>query len=191
MGDEKGLTAESDGGHHPLLRRRTIGYLALALSLAITISIIALGPRLNRLSGYGYAAVFVLGLLGNATVILPVPSLVGLAFAAAQGLNPVLLGLISGPGEALGEFTGYLVGYGGQAIVENRRLDRWIEKSVRHRTDLMIFLLAAIPNPLFDLAGMAAGALRFPPWRFFLLCWLGKTCKALAIALIVAFAGRG
>jgi len=165
---------------------RAIGILALGLSLAITISIFALGPRLKELAGYGYAAVFILGLLGNATVIIPVPSLVGVGAAAAYGLNPLLLGLASAPGEALGELTGYLAGYGGRAAMEeqlSRRFGRQVESWMRRRGDLVIFLLAAIPNPLFDLAGMTAGVLRFPVWRFLLFCGLGKMCKAWGIAL--------
>ncbi|RLC74997.1 MAG: hypothetical protein DRI61_15635, partial [Chloroflexi bacterium] len=50
---------------------------------------------------------------------------------------------------------------------------------------LVIFILSVIPNPFFDLAGMAAGVSRFPLWRFLLACWLGKTVKTTA----VAFAG--
>jgi uncharacterized membrane protein YdjX (TVP38/TMEM64 family) len=49
--------------------------------------------------------------------------------------------------------------------------------------DLTIFLLALIPNPLFDIAGMVAGALKMPMWRFLLWVWLGKCIKMLAFAL--------
>jgi membrane protein DedA with SNARE-associated domain len=42
-----------------------------------------------------------------------------------------------------------------------------------------------VPNPFFDLAGIAAGSLRYPVWRFLLFCWLGKTIKTT----LVAFAG--
>jgi membrane protein DedA with SNARE-associated domain len=33
------------------------------------------------------------------------------------------------------------------------------------------------------LAGIAAGALHYPVWRFLLVCFLGKTVKGLALAL--------
>jgi len=36
---------------------------------------------------------------------------------------------------------------------------------------------------VFDLAGIAAGALRFPLWKFILLCWLGRTILYIFIAL--------
>jgi uncharacterized membrane protein YdjX (TVP38/TMEM64 family) len=47
------------------------------------------------------------------------------------------------------------------------------------------FILAAIPNPLFDVAGIAAGVVRFPIWKFLLSAWAGKTLKA------ILFAGAG
>ncbi|PIZ25416.1 MAG: DedA family protein, partial [Chloroflexi bacterium CG_4_10_14_0_8_um_filter_57_5] len=35
---------------------------------------------------------------------------------------------------------------------------------------LVIAALAFIPNPLFDLAGMASGALKIPLWKFLIAC---------------------
>ncbi|HQF63663.1 MAG TPA: hypothetical protein PLT26_14275, partial [Anaerolineaceae bacterium] len=43
--------------------------------------------------------------------------------------------------------------------------------------------IAFIPNPLFDAAGMIAGALKMPLWRFLIYCWIGKCLKMLAFAL--------
>jgi len=36
---------------------------------------------------------------------------------------------------------------------------------------------------IFDLAGIAAGALRMPVWRFLVWCWLGKVLRMMGIAL--------
>jgi uncharacterized membrane protein YdjX (TVP38/TMEM64 family) len=47
----------------------------------------------------------------------------------------------------------------------------------------VILALSVIPNPLFDLAGIAAGALKIPLYQFLLVCWLGKTVKTTAFAL--------
>ncbi|MGD9001150.1 MAG: VTT domain-containing protein, partial [Anaerolineae bacterium] len=46
-----------------------------------------------------------------------------------------------------------------------------------------IFLLALLPNPLFDVAGMAAGALRLPVWKFLLSCAAGKVIKNILFAV--------
>jgi uncharacterized membrane protein YdjX (TVP38/TMEM64 family) len=48
--------------------------------------------------------------------------------------------------------------------------------------DLTLFLLALIPNPVFDMASIVGGLSGFPIWRFFVATWAGKTLKAMAFA---------
>ena len=155
--------------------------LALAVSVAATAVVLLYRDRLAQAGAYGYLGVFVVSLVGNATVIFPVPSLVAV-FAGGTALNPLLVGLVAGVAEPLGELTGYLAGYGGSPVIENREMYGRLVGWMRRHGYLTIFVLSAIPNPLFDLAGIAAGALRFPIWRFLLACWMGKTIKATLIA---------
>jgi membrane protein YqaA with SNARE-associated domain len=158
--------------------------LAILFSLCIILLIARFQDRVESLKGYGYLGAFVIGFLGNATVILPAPSL---AFTAALGgvLNPVLVGLAAGAGEALGEMTGYLAGISGQAIIENRTRYESMRRYMDRYGGGVFFVLAAIPNPLFDIAGIAAGVVRYPLWKFLLSAWAGKTLKA------IFFAGAG
>ena len=51
-----------------------------------------------------------------------------------------------------------------------------------HHGGLVLFILSVVPNPFFDAAGIAAGALRYPVWRFLGLVWMGKTLKYLGTA---------
>jgi len=159
---------------------------ALVLSVAITVVVFRLGDRLADLQGLGYLGVFVIAVLANATVILPVPG-IAVVFAGGGVLNPLLVGLIAGVGEPLGELTGYLAGYGGSAVAENRELYERIRRWMERRGFMTLLVLSAIPNPLFDLAGMAAGMLRYPVFKFLLACWIGKTFKALVIAYLGSF----
>jgi uncharacterized membrane protein YdjX (TVP38/TMEM64 family) len=46
---------------------------------------------------------------------------------------------------------------------------------------LTIFIMSVVPF-VFDLAGIAAGALRFPIWKFFLATWVGRTILYIGIA---------
>ena len=158
--------------------------LVIFVVLGISVAIFALREQLVQLAALGYAGVFLISLLGNATIILPAPSL-ALVFAMGGVLNPLLVGLVAGVGEALGELTGYAAGFAGRAVIEDyqtyQRLVGWMER----RGGITVFVLSAIPNPFFDLAGIAAGTLKYPVWRFLLFCWLGKTLKTT----LVAFAG--
>ena len=154
----------------------------ILLSAAITLSILKWHGRIQALRQYGYLGVFLISLMGNATIILPAPSLAAV-FAIGAVLNPVWVGLAAGIGEALGELTGFLAGYGGRAVVEDRAAFQRLECWVRRYGLWVIFVLSVIPNPFFDLAGIAAGMLRFPLWQFLLSCWAGKTLKTMAFAL--------
>ena len=51
---------------------------------------------------------------------------------------------------------------------------------------MTIFVFSLVPF-FFDLAGIAAGALRFPFWKFLLVCWLGRTILYIGIALAGAW----
>ena len=161
---------------------------AFGFSIAITAAIVVFRGQLLRLGNLGYLGVFLVAVLGNATVILPVPSL-AITFGGGTFLNPWLVGLVAGVGEPLGELTGYMAGYGGSAIIEDRKRFEQLKDWMQRRGFLTLFVLAAIPNPLFDLAGITAGMLHFPVSRFLLACWLGKTCKALIVAILGSLFG--
>ena len=157
--------------------------VALLFSLGITALIFCYRDRIAQFSAYGYLGLFVISVIGNATVLLPVPSLAA-TFVAGGLFHPVLAGVVSGAGMAIGELSGYLAGYGGTAIVETKdhqifqRLQRWMQ---RHGF-LTIFILSVIPNPIFDLAGVAAGMSHYPIGHFLTACFLGKTVKGILFA---------
>jgi membrane protein YqaA with SNARE-associated domain len=157
----------------------------IALSLAISVLIVLCRDRLAQFAGYGYPSVFVVSFLGNATIFMPAPSL-AFVFAMGSVLNPLWVGLVAGAGEALGELTGYLAGYGGQPVVERYDVYQRLRGYMERYGLIVIFVLSAVPNPFFDLAGLAAGALRVPVWQFLLVCWLGKTLKCIFFAFLGA-----
>jgi membrane protein YqaA with SNARE-associated domain len=140
-----------------------------------------LRDRFVALAGVGYVGIFLVSLLGNATIILPAPSL-ALVFAMGAALPPLLVGLAAGAGEALGELTGYAAGFAGRVVIEDHQTYQRLAAWMQRRGGITIFVLSAIPNPFFDLAGIAAGTLRYPLWRFLLFCWLGKTLKTTFVA---------
>jgi len=166
----------------PPRRLRIVQVLTVLAILAALGATIYFRDRLQELKQYGYAAVFLVGLVSNATVVLPVP---GLAVSSVMGsvFNPWIVGLVGGLGQALGELTGYMAGYSGQTLVDGNptynRLTRWMQ---RYGT-WTIFVLALIPNPVFDLGGMAAGTLRFPVPKFLVACTAGKVIKNMIFAL--------
>ncbi|MBI1882458.1 MAG: VTT domain-containing protein [Chloroflexi bacterium] len=160
---------------------RTV-YILIALGVTGAIAIFASYVDLEQLRRYGYPGVFLASLLANATIVLPVPGVaVTIGTAIALPHEWWLVALVGSVGEALGESTAYLAGYGGSAVIENQqmyqRLQRWME---RHGM-ATVFAFSVVPNPFVDLAGLAAGASKYPFYKFLLACWMGKCVKTLII----------
>lgn len=161
-------------------------YLAIIPVVVITLGVMLLAPRIPNLQAYGLPGIFLLSLLANATLILPVPG-VFITSTMATVMPPLGVALAAGSGAALGELTGYLAGYSGQVAVENRPKYQKFVDWMRKYGGWTILLFSFIPNPAFDMAGIVAGALKMPVHKFLLWCWVGKVLKML----MFAYAGAG
>jgi len=166
--------------------------LALLLVSGIVASFVLFRHGITHLQHYGYLGVFVISVLASATIIAFIPS-VPTVFALGGILNPFFVGLAAGIGEAIGEFTGYLAGRTGHAffiksrfqdIANSKGVYPGLQRWVKTRGSLALFVSSAVFNPFFSIIGATAGALRFPWWKFFLTVWAGKTVKWTVVALV-------
>ena len=159
--------------------------LAIAAVIGITVYIYSIRDRVEDFAAYGYPGIFLIALMANATVFLPAPG-VAVVFAMGSIFNPIGVALAAGTGGAIGELSGYLAGFSGQAVVEKtdvyNKISPWIEKYGAWA----ILVLSAIPNPFFDIAGIAAGMAKMKFWRFLFFCWIGQLIKMA----MFAFAGK-
>jgi membrane protein YqaA with SNARE-associated domain len=155
--------------------------VVLLLVIGLTVVLIIYRDEIQALQAYGYPGIFLFSILANATILIPIP---GVVFTSAMGaiFNPLGVSLAAGAGAAIGELSGYLAGFSGQAVVEDseryKKVVHWMEKY----GDVTILVLAFIPNPLFDLAGMTAGILKMPVWKFLVFCVIGKILKMMMFA---------
>jgi membrane protein YqaA with SNARE-associated domain len=150
--------------------------------IVITIYVYTLRDRADQLEIYGYPGIFILSFLAYATVLLPAPG-VAVVFTMGAVFNPIAVGIAAGAGAALGELTGYLAGFSSQAVIERANVYDILIHWMRRNGPLTILILSAIPNPFFDLAGLAAGALKMPVVKFFFWCLIGETIKMTIFAL--------
>lgn len=176
----------STSAHLTGWRLTAIRIAALLAVIAITIYIYTIRGQAERLAAYGYPGIFLLSILANATVILPAPG-IAITFAMGAIFNPIGVALAAGSGAAIGELTGYMTGFSGQGVVERTPVYERMESWTRDYGGWAILILAFIPNPLFDMAGMAAGALRMPLPRFLLFTWVGKVLKMAVFAYAGAY----
>jgi membrane protein YqaA with SNARE-associated domain len=144
--------------------------------------------EVSRLKDYGYVGVFIINFIGAASMILPTPAAASVVGGGAI-LNSYLgiptfvyVGVVAGLAEALGEFTGYAAGYGSRIVIQERPEYKQIQGWMERHGVITMFVMSVIPNPLFDVAGAAAGVVRMPLGRFFLAVLAGKTIKDLYLA---------
>jgi len=118
-------------------------------------------------------------------VILPAPGL-AVVLSLGASLNPLLLGIVAGCGSGIGELSGYLAGATGSEMFRKRRIDSRLHRLTTRYTMPVLFVLAIIPTPLFDVAGILAGAIRLPIHRFLLPVITGKIIKHVLVAYLGA-----
>ena len=177
------------------LTRALVPILTVIFVIAVTVSLhLFYGrhqERLVELKNYVYLGAFLISLIGNATIIFPVAVLgiiisMGIALYPATGLfGPIVVGLAGGAGAAIGEMTGYMAGFSGRGVMEDSKLYLRLVGWLRRWGILTVFILAVVPF-FFDVVGLAAGALRFPLWKFIIFCWLGRTILYVGIGVLWA-----
>ena len=165
-----------------------LGIVGIVATLLMAGAVIYYWEWVRALEGYGYMGAFFISILGGATIIVPVPML-AVVFALGGVLKYTwLLGIANGLGETLGALTIYMTGYGGGSAFyysTHGKLHAAYERLtglMERRGSLTLFLLAAVLNPFFYPAALAAGALRFGLKRYLLICWAGKTIKGMTVA---------
>ncbi len=176
----------------PALRRlwsrpdRRVQIAVLLVGAAMIAAVWALRGYISSIQAVGYPGIFLLSLLGSVSMVLPVPGLISVCGASVV-LDPFLVGIVAGAGETIGEASGYAVGYGGGSVVERHRAYPKVKRWMEERGVLVIFAFSAVPNPVFDFVGVAAGAVRYPLLRFFGIVLLGKVLKGVVVAYTCDF----
>jgi membrane protein YqaA with SNARE-associated domain len=141
---------------------------------------------LQQLAQFGYFGVFLLSLIGASSIIIPIPYIIIIFFIAKQ-YDPILLAIAGGTGAALGEFTGYILGFYGQKIIseERRRKMEFMVKLFGRYGPLAIFIFALTPLP-DDLLFIPLGIIRYKPIKAFIPAILGK----MLMVYLLAYFGR-
>lgn len=134
---------------------------------------------------FEYFGIFATSFLGSASVLFPLPSFL-IIFSSGVFLNPFLVAIVAGFGSALGELTGYGIGYGSQRIAGKYKkqlasAEFWFQK---HRGFWMIMIFSASPLP-DDIVGIAAGAMKYSIKKFFIASLIGK----IILCLFLAYSG--
>jgi membrane protein YqaA with SNARE-associated domain len=157
----------------------------------------------------GLLGLFLISLFAGTPIPIPTPSMI-LTFAMGSIVNPWIVGLVSGFGNSLGQSTGYWVGRGGLVFIKNLgiswKIDEnspsWFGRVVRKlsmpkmrefaRRHVLwaVFVLGMYPNPVLMPIIVGMGAARYSFWKFYIVCWAGKTVEAMALSFLGYFGLR-
>ena len=163
-------------------------FLTRVTPLLISIAFIATGLVLwttgtFNIEAVGYASIWFLAFIGAALIFLPVSALAAVCVAVAVDLNPFVVAVVAASAESIGELTGYLAGMGGKSFFEHKRFYLRFKNLFEKYSFLCLLIGSAIPNPLFDVLGVAAGSILYPVRKFLLLVFIGKTLKFTWVGL--------
>ena len=165
----------------PWRNERRLKALSIVFVLTLIIAVILFGDRLPHYQSIGYVGVFVLSFVSSASIMIPMPGIAAVCAGPSLGLFPLWIIILASIAEAIGELSGYLVGFSGKSFAENNRFYPRIERWTQRRGWIALFAASSIPNPLFDLIGIAAGTLKYPIWRFLAAVLGGKLIKSTTI----------
>jgi len=142
---------------------------------------------------YGYFGIFLMSLIGALSIIFPLPytviifTLGGLKTGEAWVFEPVWMAVAAGIGSAIGEFSGYLLGFGGRRFIGEKykkKMD-FLMKVFDRFGPIAIFVFALTPLP-DDLLFIPLGVMRYSLVKAFVSALAGK----FLMNLIVAYSGR-
>jgi membrane protein YqaA with SNARE-associated domain len=137
---------------------------------------------------YGYFGIFLISLLGAMSVFVPIPyTVVIFALGGLQTFDPLWIAVAAGIGSTIGEFSGYLIGFGGRKVISGKykkKMD-FLMKLFKKFGPVVIFIFALTPLP-DDLLFIPLGVMRYSVLQAFIPALLGKFFSNL----IIAYSGK-
>jgi membrane protein YqaA with SNARE-associated domain len=153
----------------------------MGLSIGVVALLIASRESLQLMGGWGYLGVSLGEFANSAALFIPTPA-PAYTFAMGSVLDPFGLGIVGGVSAACGELLGYYLGAKGRKAVGSPRVMRRMQVLTSKWGGGALLAFAMLPVP-FDVAGIWAGAARYPLPKFLLFVIPGKVVKVTMVAL--------
>jgi len=159
---------------------------AVVVVIAFNIALFLVPIDYTGLGGFAYAGAFLITLIANAAVVVPVPYIPIVAHIVTSADSAAVVVLLAALGSALGETVGFFVGRVEKDLFTGHP---WFERLRRffhneRRAGIFLFLFAIPLNPVFDVGGLGAGALGISLRTFFIAVFVGRIVRFAIIAAI-------
>jgi membrane protein YqaA with SNARE-associated domain len=187
----------------------SVAALTVIISVVASVLLVQHWEYVMMLEKQGLLGLFLISIFAGSPIPIPSPNMI-LTFTMGSIFNPALVGLVSGFGNAVGNALVYWTGRGGLVFFENlgitgkrddnhpSRFNRILNKLgmtkmrefARKHVLWAVFILGMYPNPVLLAIVMGMGATRYNFWRFFVVCWAGKTVESMVLAYLGYFGLR-
>lgn len=164
---------------------KTISIAIFILSILLSFGLFVFRDNFKEASSLGLFGIFLINFLSGLSFFLPAPSFLTV-FSGGAVYPPILVALVSSLGATLGDMIYFVMGYTGRMIIsakiENKILYKTFQSLFKKYGTLIVFVLALIPNPLFDGIGLVAGVFTYSPYKFFIVVMLGRFLRYFLLA---------
>lgn len=145
----------------------------------------------TALTSFAYVGAFLVCFVANAVVAIPVPYIPIIAHIGATADSAAVVVALGALGSALGESVAFLVGRAEEGLVSEHPLYKRLHRLAERKwlAGLVLFGLAVPLNPLFDVAGLAAGAMGMRYRVFFVAVFAARIVRLALIVWIGAVFG--
>lgn len=173
--------ADAGRNAHPV--QKVVAVLAV---IALNVALFVAPFDYTVLGAFAYPGAFLVTLLANAAVVVPVPYIPIVAHISQTAAVPALVVLAASFGSAVGECVAFAVGRVEKDLFTGHAWYERIRAFFDHprRAAIFLFLFAVPLNPVFDIGGFAAGTLGVPFRTFLVAVWLGRTVRFAILAYL-------
>ncbi len=174
--------------HNNNNQTRLIRITLLLLIVVASLLVYVFRDHYKSFLKYGYIGVLIINAITHSTVLIPVPGII-FTYGSAVLLDPLWITVAASSVATIGESSGYLAGQSGTGIINNTKLYKRIYNYLHYKpklASLILILASMVPNPFFDLVGIASGSLKIPFHKFLYSVFIGNTIKMA----VFAYAGQ-
>ena len=180
----------------PTTRRRhhvVIAAAGIVALIAFNIAVFLAPIDYRAFTTFAYAGAFLICFVANAVVAIPIPYIPVIAHIGATAESPTLVIVLGALGSVLGESVAFIVGRAEQGLVSEHPLYKRIHRLAERKwlAGLVLFGLAVPLNPLFDVAGLAAGAMGMRYRVFFIAVFAARVVRLALIVWLGVLLGLG
>jgi membrane protein YqaA with SNARE-associated domain len=170
-----------------------IAAAGVAVLIALNIAVYLAPIDYRALTTFAYAGAFLVCFVANAVVAIPIPYIPVIAHIGATAESAPLVVGLGALGSVLGESVAFLVGRAEQGLVSEHPLYKRLHRLAERKwlAGLVLFGLAVPLNPLFDVAGLAAGAMGMRYRVFFVAVFAARVVRLALIVWLGVLLGLG